>query len=100
MPLTVGDIVSINCSTDLDVTTIEWIRDGTTVTSSRSHSLTLLLDPVSADHHNTQYTCRANNSYGYSIQEEKIDVTVQSKSMHASLILVRSYACRLPTNRF
>jgi len=84
MPLTVGDIVSINCSTDLDVTTIEWIRDGTTVTSSRSHSLTLLLDPVSADHHNAQYTCRANNSYGYSIQEEKIDITVQSKSMHAS----------------
>ena len=84
MPLTVGDIVSINCSADLNVTKIEWIKDSTTVTSCSSQSLTLLLDPVSADHHNTRYTCRANNSYGYGIQEEKIDVTVQSKSMHAS----------------
>ena len=91
MPLIVGDIVSINCSTDLDVTTIEWIKGSTTVTSCSSQSLTLLLDPVSADHHNTRYTCRANNSYGNCIQEKIIDVTVQSKSMHASLILVRSY---------
>ena len=69
--------MSIVCSTDLDVMTIEWITDNTTVDNSSSQSLTLLLDPVSADHHNTQYTCRVTSPYG--TQEETINVTVQSK---------------------
>ena len=87
MPLTAGDTVSIVCSTDLDVETIEWIRDGITVDTlatnnatvdhSSSQSLTLVLDPVSADHHNTQYTCRVTSPYG--VQEEIVDITVQSK---------------------
>jgi len=77
-PLTISDTVSIMCSTDLDVTTIEWIRDGITVANSASKSLSLLLDPVSADHHNTQYTCRVISPYG--IQEETINITVLSKS--------------------
>jgi len=81
MPLTVGDTVPIICSTDLNVTTIEWIRDNITVANSNSQSLTLLLDPVSADHHNTQYTCRVSNSCGHGIQEDTVDVTVQSKLM-------------------
>ena len=76
-PLTIGDTVSIVCSTDLYVTTIEWIRDGITVVNSSSQPLTLLLDPVSADHHNTQYTCRVTSLFG--IQEETIDITVRSK---------------------
>ena len=83
-PLTISDTVSIMCSTDLDVTTIEWIRDGTTVTTSSSQSLTLLLDPVSADHHNTQYTCRVTSPYG--TQEETIDITVQSKSFGYTVV--------------
>jgi len=77
-PLTISDTVSIMCSTDFDVTTIEWIRDGITVANSSNQSLSLLLDPVSADHHNTQYTCRVISPYG--IQEETINITVQSKS--------------------
>ena len=79
--MTIGSTVSIVCSTDLDASTIEWIRDGTTVANSSSQSLTLLLDPVSADHHNTQYTCRVTSPYG--IQEETINITVQSKSLYA-----------------
>ena len=92
--------MSIVCSTDLDVETIEWIRDGVgvdnvamnngtvamsndtvatnaTVDNSRSQSLTLLLDPVSADHHNTQYTCRVTSPYG--VEEKTVDITVQGK---------------------
>ena len=85
--------MSIVCSTDLDVETIEWIRDGVgvdnvamnndtvatnaTVDNSRSQSLTLLLDPVSADHHNTQYTCRVTGPYG--VEEKTVDITVQGK---------------------
>jgi len=64
------------CSTDFDVTTIEWIREGITVANSTSQSLTLLMDPVSADHHNTQYTCRVTTPYG--IQEKRVNITVQS----------------------
>ena len=83
MPLTVGDTVSIVCSTDLDVTTIEWITDGVsdiatnnaTVDNSSSQSLTLVLDPVSNDHHNIQYTCRVTTPYG--VQEETQNITVQ-----------------------
>ena len=76
MPLTVGDTVSIVCSTDLDVTTIDWITDGITMSNSSSQSLTLVLDPVSNDHHN-RYTCRVTSPYG--VQEEIVDITVQSK---------------------
>ena len=85
--------MSIVCSTDLDVETIEWIRDGVsvdnvttnndtvatnnaTVDNSSSQSLTLVLDPVSVDHHN-MYTCRVTSPYG--VQEETVDITVQSK---------------------
>ena len=85
MPLTVSDTVSIVCSTDLDVETIEWIRDGitvdtlamnnATVDNSSSQSLTLVLDPVSNDHHNIQYTCRVTTPYG--VQEETQNITVQ-----------------------
>ena len=81
MPLTVSDTVSIMCSTDLEVTTIEWIRDGRTVVNSSSQSLTLPLNLVSVDHHNTQYTCRVSNLYGYGKQEKTVDITVQSKSL-------------------
>ena len=78
MPLTVGDTVSISvCSTDLDVTIIEWTRDGVTVSNSSSQSLTLVLDPVSNDHHDTQYTCRVTSPYG--VQEEKVNITVQCR---------------------
>ena len=77
MPLTVGDTASVVCSTDLDVTTIEWITDGVTVGNSSGQSLTLLLDPVSADHHNTQYTCRVTGPYG--VEEKTVDITVQGK---------------------
>ena len=83
-PLTINDTVSIMCSTDLDVTTIEWVRDGITVASSSNQSLTLLLDPVSADHHNTQYTCRVSTPYG--TQEKTINITVQSKSLHLRIL--------------
>ena len=77
MPLPYGSTASIVCSTDLDVTTIEWIRDGVTVDTSRSQSLTLVLDPVSADYHNTQYTCRVTSPHG--VQEKTVDITVQRK---------------------
>ena len=84
MPLTVGDSVSIVCSANLAATTIEWIRDGITVDTvamgnSSNQSLTLVLDPVSADHHNTQYTCRVTGSYGVTVLEEAVNITVQSK---------------------
>jgi len=62
---------------------INWIKNGTIVASSSSQSLTLLLDPVSADHHNTQYTCRVTSPYG--AQEKTIDITVQSKCLHNKL---------------
>jgi len=83
-PLTISDTVSIMCSTDLDVTTIKWIRDGITVASSSNQSLILLLDPVSADHHNSQYRCRVTTPYG--TLEKTINITVQSKSLHLCIL--------------
>ena len=87
--------MSIVCSTDMDVTTIEWIGDGITVAmgktillmsgirydftvfKSSSQSLTLLLDPVSVYHRN-KYTCRVTTPSG--VQEETVNVIVPSKS--------------------
>ena len=98
MPLTVGDTVPIVCSTDLNVTTIEWITDGITTDSiigdnSSNQSLTLLLDPVSADHHNIQYTCRVISPYGYGTEEETINITVQSTSLHAYCSFYKILVC-------
>ena len=77
MPLTVGHNASITCSSDLDVVAVEWIRDGITVISSNSRSLTLPFNPVSVDHDNTQYICRVTSPYG--TQEETVNITVQSE---------------------
>ena len=82
MPLTVGHNASAMCSTDLDVVAVEWIKDGITVANSNSQSLTLLLDPVSANHDNTQYTCRVTSPYG--TQEETVNITVQSELLSAN----------------
>ena len=48
-----------------------------TVNNSSSQSLALLLDPVSGDHHNTQYTCRVTSPYG--VQEETVDIIVRGR---------------------
>ena len=73
-PLTLGESAYINCSSDLDVTRIDWIshRRGYS-----TRSLGLLFDQVTLDMHGAQYTCRVTSPYG--VQERTITVVTEGK---------------------
>ena len=75
-PLIIGTSASINCTSDLDVTTIEWLDGmGTVVVmSSIDAILGLELDPVTSDLHNQVFTCRVTSPYG--TQEQNITVEI------------------------
>ena len=74
---TVGGQASITCSSDLTVTSIEWIHNHQVVSYSTSSELQLTFSPVNDSIHGQEYTCRVTTSYG--IQEETMQPFVQSK---------------------
>ena len=75
---------SINCSTDLNVNTIEWLdSNGEVLASGNESPLTLNLT-VTSDLHNTEYTCRINSSIG--TQEQSITLTVLQKALLAPAV--------------
>lgn len=75
---TIGENVSLSCTTDLGVD-VEWIwyrhRNETSVVTSSGDSAVLELSPITASLHGSIYTCRAISTY--SIQERRIKVEVQ-----------------------
>lgn len=81
---TVGESGSMTCSSDLDVTSVEWLYDLQVVSSSTAASeLQLVFSPVNDSIHGQEYTCRITYSYG--IQEQTIQPFVQSKCLHRYL---------------
>ena len=77
-PLTVGDTAAITCSSDLDVSSIEWVYDDQVVLSSvGQQELELVFNPVNDTIHNKTYTCRVTSPYG--VQEHKVTLTVTGK---------------------
>ena len=80
-PLMVGGSATITCSTDLNVTSIEWLDSGDIVVESDTsgqQQLNLEFSPVNDSIHNAQYTCRitANGV----VSERNITVTVQGEN--------------------
>ena len=76
-PLTVGESAQITCSSDLDVTTIEWLYNGELITSSNRPSSILIFETVYYSFHNRQYTCKVTTPYGE--QEDTVAIIVECK---------------------
>ena len=74
---TVGGEASFTCSSDLTVSSIEWIYNHQVVSYSTSSELQLAFNPVNDSIHGQEYSCRVSTSYG--IQEETVQPFVQSK---------------------
>ena len=54
----IGSSEYVTCSSDLDVTSIEWLYEGTVVASSSTGSVQLTFDPVTESIHQKEYICR------------------------------------------
>ena len=76
-PLTVGLSATLGCSSDLDILSVEWQRDGETIDTAVMGALTISL--VTDSHHNTEYTCVVRSPYGS--QEISATVAVVGKCL-------------------
>ena len=75
--LQVGRTASLTCSSDLDVTSIEWLHSGQVVaTTTNQQELELVFSPVNDTIHGREYTCRVTSPYG--AQERSVITTVAS----------------------
>ena len=73
-----GDSPNINCSTDLGVTSVVWMRqDRSVVENSTSQMATLELDLVSTNMNGDLFTCLATSVCGE--QEKTFRINVLSK---------------------
>lgn len=77
--VTVGEVATISCYSDLTVERVEWIFGGDVVMSSNdSQHVDLVFSPVQEFLHNREYVCRAVTSYG--ILERRVTLSVHSKN--------------------
>ncbi len=80
---TIGEEITLTCTTDLDLseTTIEWYEQRPTsmrtLVTSVGEAATLNLGVATVDKHGSQYTCRATGPYG--VQERNVTIDIQSK---------------------
>ena len=81
--LIVGTVATLTCSSDLDVTTTEWLYNGGEVQSSTAPQAQLLFNPVNDTIHNRQYTCRVTSPYG--VQQQTISVTAEGRFMSSCM---------------
>lgn len=84
---TVGESASMTCSSDLDVTSIEWLYNLQVFSSSTASELQLVFSPVNDSINGQEYTCRVTSSYG--IQEQTVQPFVQSKCFYRYLQCTR-----------
>ena len=89
---TVGDNASLNCSTDLDVVSIEWLYNYQVIsTSSADNALQLVFNPVNDSIHSREYTCRITSPYG--VQEQTVQAFVEGNLMKSVIykLIINSY---------
>ena len=75
----VGDVATIECSFDLNSTSIEWLYNNEVIMSTEDAQLNLTFSPVHDTVHNRQYTCRVSTSYG--VQERNITIRVEGNTL-------------------
>ena len=74
---TVGLDGTLLCSTDLSVTSMQWIYNLQVLNSTSSSEVQLSFSPVNETIHGREYTCRSTSPYG--IQESTYQITTQSE---------------------
>jgi len=74
---TVGLAETLTCSSDLAVTSMQWIYNFQVVNSTSTSAVQLSFNPVNETIHGREYTCRSTSPYG--IQESTYQVTTQSE---------------------
>lgn len=85
-----GSTVTITCTSDFGVNSIEWLRNNQVISTSEGSQGNLSIASVQEIHHGRQYTCRAIASFG--VQQRNITVQVEGKlTIHHS-----SYAAVIP----
>lgn len=72
--------MTITCSFDMGLTTIEWLYNGDVIEMTTGSQVNLTFSPVNDIIHKREYTCLVNTSHG--IQEESITIQVQSRYTH------------------
>ena len=80
--------MSVNCTTDLAVTTLEWLDSGHRVLLNTSTDSYLVL----TGSHNTEYTCRATGPFG---NQNKSVVLLQSSPSNSSAVYGATVAALL-----
>ena len=67
--------MSITCSSDFGVRSIDWLRSGQVVSSTEGSLGELNIETVTENDHGSQYTCRTNAPFG--VQEHNITIQVE-----------------------
>ena len=90
-PLTVGQPATITCTTNIEVSSIEWMDETSTVLNSATDQTVVeyTIPLVRDDLQGLQYTCRA--VAGTTIYTETVEIQVVGKCM--SQHFVRQYSC-------
>ena len=82
-----GASLQLNCSSDLDILTAEWLYNDVVVADSLGAEAVLVIPAVNDSLHNRQYRCRITTPYG--VQESNTTITVTGTSLQ---ILMCAYA--------
>ena len=72
-----GSEVSITCSSDFGVQSIDWLHNGQILSSTEGSEGELSIQSVTENDHSDQYTCRSNALFG--AQEHNITIQVEGK---------------------
>ena len=70
-----GEEVSITCSSDFGVSSIDWWRGNQLLSSSPGSEGVLNIQAVGENDHGSQYNCRANAPFG--VQQHAIVINVE-----------------------
>ena len=70
-----GSEVSVTCSSDFGVTSIDWLQGGQVISTNRSSEGRLQIQSVMESDHGSQYICVATAPFG--VQEHSITVQVE-----------------------
>lgn len=82
-PLTPGSSVSLNCTTDLAVNTIEWVDNKQNILIKGSNP-SLELTITVTDFENLAYTCRTRSHFGIQNKTITLSILQQSNTSHIS----------------
>ena len=80
--LILGSAVNITCSSDLGVSSIEWVKDGQVQTFSQGSNAVLTISSVRDSDYQSEYTCRSRASFG--IQEHTIVLQTEGIQQHTT----------------